>query len=373
MKTNRAHSLLLLTLLTSELCYYLLIAQTGIVESWGSDLLRLAPLPIGGALGSLFAFAELGAWRGTRRKVLCLLALQTAVSFLYPDFTIVPLFLLGLSVGALAPLILHLFREEDLWIVTIGLALAYGVGTSLFTSEPEGRGLLGIVLSGVALVAGVGLSVGGGSGTREPARVASPPVAKTWAALALLSTWVLLDSALFETLSRSESIAIWRSDLRPWIIASHSAGLFTAYWIRHRFRTHQPLIALLFAASHAAYLADAALALALIYPFAISYYNLVLLRALLPIRDLRRLGLCMFFAGWVASGLGLALALGEWVVLPLVLLAIAMVASLRVDGFLGDPSDAAPQGCTTSTSPMSSNCGTSSAAGPTSTTATRSG
>lgn len=35
-----------------ELCYYLLIAQTGIVEYFSSNILLIAPLPLGGIIGS---------------------------------------------------------------------------------------------------------------------------------------------------------------------------------------------------------------------------------------------------------------------------------------------------------------------------------
>ncbi len=310
MRAPLFHNLLLIVLIASELCYYLLIAQTGIVESCDSNLLRLAPLPLGGAIGSLLAYCDVGPVRGTRRKILCLLAIQTLLSFAYPDFNSLGLLLMGLSIGALAPLILHLFFEEDFILLVIGLALAYGLGTSLFTSAPEGRGILGITLSGCALMASLFLSRADERGTREPARVPRSLEAKILPALALLSLWVLLDSSLFEILSRSESMAIWRGELRPLIILFHTLGLFTAYGMRNRIRTHQPLIALLFGASYVAYLAGAALPLAIIYPFAISYYNVVLLRVLVRISDLRVLGVCMFFAGWVASGLGLLIALG---------------------------------------------------------------
>lgn len=39
-----------------ELCYYLLIAQTGIVEYFSSNIFLIAPLPIGGIIGSLLSY-----------------------------------------------------------------------------------------------------------------------------------------------------------------------------------------------------------------------------------------------------------------------------------------------------------------------------
>ena len=44
---------MLILFIASELCYYLLIAQTGIVEYFSSNLFLIAPLPIGGVIGSL--------------------------------------------------------------------------------------------------------------------------------------------------------------------------------------------------------------------------------------------------------------------------------------------------------------------------------
>lgn len=45
--------LILIFFIASELCYYLLIAQTGVVEYFSSNLFLIAPLPIGGIIGSL--------------------------------------------------------------------------------------------------------------------------------------------------------------------------------------------------------------------------------------------------------------------------------------------------------------------------------
>ena len=45
--------LILILFIASELCYYLLIAQTGVVEYFSSNLFLIAPLPIGGIIGSL--------------------------------------------------------------------------------------------------------------------------------------------------------------------------------------------------------------------------------------------------------------------------------------------------------------------------------
>ena len=45
--------LILIFFIASELCYYLLIAQTGIVEYFSSNIFLIAPLPVGGVIGSL--------------------------------------------------------------------------------------------------------------------------------------------------------------------------------------------------------------------------------------------------------------------------------------------------------------------------------
>ena len=46
----------LILFISSELCYYLLIAQTGIVEYFSSDIIAIAPLPIGGVIGSFLTY-----------------------------------------------------------------------------------------------------------------------------------------------------------------------------------------------------------------------------------------------------------------------------------------------------------------------------
>ena len=44
--------LILILFIASELCYYLLIAQTGVVEYFSSNLFLIAPLPVGGIICS---------------------------------------------------------------------------------------------------------------------------------------------------------------------------------------------------------------------------------------------------------------------------------------------------------------------------------
>ena len=97
----------LILFIAFELCYYLLIAQTGIVECFSSDIFQIAPLPIGGMFGSLLSYKV-----KLRYKTQLFLFLQLILSFFYPHFSFILLFLLGLSVGAIAPLMINELKKN---------------------------------------------------------------------------------------------------------------------------------------------------------------------------------------------------------------------------------------------------------------------
>ncbi len=321
-------TLFLIVLMASELCYYLLVAQTGIIESFSSDLSKIFTLPLGGAIGSLVAHRNFGPLNTTRRKIAFLLVAQTLLSLTYPNFNLITLFVLGLTLGALAPLFIHLFSKDEILPLMIALACAYGTGTALFTSPPESRGLIAILLSLIALGAIAGLR-------RDEKAAAIEPRTKLQLApcgAALLFLWVALDSSLFEILSRHDSMSIWRGEFWPFIILFHTLGLLTAYAVRDRFKYHHSAIALLFGISYALLFFEQDMLLSMIYPFVISYYNFFLLRLLVSIRSLQLLGVCMLGAGWIASGLGLMVALNHLSLIPVALLFIGFTISLLSEG-----------------------------------------
>ena len=78
--------LILILFIASELCYYLLIAQTGVVEYFSSNLFLIAPLPIGGVIGSLLvSYIKIDF----RNKISLFLTIQLIMSFLYPNFNMI--------------------------------------------------------------------------------------------------------------------------------------------------------------------------------------------------------------------------------------------------------------------------------------------
>lgn len=103
--------LILILFIASELCYYLLIAQTGIVEYFSSNLFLIAPLPIGGIIGSLLvSYIKIE----NKNKISLFLIIQLTMSFLYPNLNILTLFILGMAVGSLAPLIINEIKKLHL-------------------------------------------------------------------------------------------------------------------------------------------------------------------------------------------------------------------------------------------------------------------
>ena len=289
--------LALTLLVAAQFLYYLLIAQTGIVEYFHSDLSRIFWLPLGGIVGTVLSARLPGS---ERQRLTGLLILQGLITLQYPALSPVLLGFLGIVMGASAPLMVRLLREGGPLVLGGALGLSYLAGTLLFTSPAAWRGPLGIVLTLAAL-----LLLPRARGRRAPA--ALPPLA--FGTIATMALWAFLDSALFETLSRDASLSIWRDGHSYEIALFHLLGVVLALWAPLGWRGSRQLIALLFAAAYLSYLAALPLFLAAVYPVVISYYNVVILRRLSRERELSRIAAAMLAIGWGASGAGLGAAL----------------------------------------------------------------
>ncbi len=307
---------LALTLLVAvQFLYYLLIAQTGIVEMFHSDLSRIFWLPMGGVLGTLLS----GRLPGTlRRKLAVLLILQGWVTLSYASLSPASLLILGLAMGASAPLMIRLLREGGPLVLGGALGLSYVAGTLLFTTPLLWRGPLGLGLTLAAL-----LLLPWAEGRRRPRALSSLGAG----GIAVMALWAFLDSALFETLSRDPSLSIWRDGHGLQIALFHLLGIVLALRAPLNWRRSRQAVALLFALSYTAYFAALPDLLAAVYPVAISYYNVVILRRLSREADLRRVAAAMLAIGWGASGAGLGVALtGTLLLVPI---AMALYGTLR--------------------------------------------
>ena len=104
--------LILIFFIASELCYYLLIAQTGIVEYFSSNLFLIAPLPVGGVIGSLLI-----SYINVKNKVTLFLIAQLILSFIYPNYNFLTLFILGFIVGSMAPRVINEVKKTHISFV----------------------------------------------------------------------------------------------------------------------------------------------------------------------------------------------------------------------------------------------------------------
>ena len=114
----------------------------------------------------------------------------------------------------------------------------------------------------------------------------------------------------------------------------HELGLQALVpWLEsHNFKIdknqNELFILILFALSYLLYFLREGFILSMIYPFVISYYNVVILQSIRN-KDFRTISLFMIFIGWMASGSGLFVALTNMIfIVPVViLLAIFKVLS----------------------------------------------
>lgn len=210
--------LILILFIASELCYYLLIAQTGIVEYFSSNIFVIAPLPIGGIIGSfLISYLKLE----NKNKISLLLGIQLIMSFIYPHFNFLTLFILGLTVGSLAPLIINEIKKADFIQLGLALCISYVTGTMMFNYDVASRDVIAIILTTITLISSRFLP------TKELKRDYTESFS-----LFVMILWIFLDSALFESLSRDITISIWRDGYSLEIALFHIVGVVAALTLK---------------------------------------------------------------------------------------------------------------------------------------------
>ena len=295
------NSIALSLLLGFELSYYLLILQTGLVAHYNSDLLTLFPMFAGGVIGTALSGKSWGKIDNPIDKILIALTLQLFLSFIYPNYNIFTLGLLGIAVGMMAPLGIYLFKAQQQKALLSALAIAYTIGTYSFNSDVDSRLWMALTFSAIALASAFVLK-------NYKIQADTKKASHTFVSYFPLMLWILLDSNLFETLSRHVGLDIWSTHTNE-IIIFHLIGLLSACLIQMPKVRQHIFIAFLFIASYAASYLEIPIVLAIIYPFTISYYNVIVFTYLSQEMSLKKLAFIMIFVGWIASGLGLGLAL----------------------------------------------------------------
>jgi hypothetical protein len=230
------------------------------------------------------------------------------------------LFTLGLSVGALAPLIMNELKKANAIQLGLALCISYTVGTFLFNYDVALRGNLAIGLTLAVLLAAFFLP----KEENKSVNIWNHPEYS----LFVMSLWVFLDSTLFESLSRNISISIWRDGFSFEIALFHIIGVLCALYFRIEKNQKELLIVLLFALSYLFYFVQEALLLSIVYPFVISFYNVVILQTLIK-KELKSLSVYMIFIGWIASGTGLFVALEDLILFVPIIFSIALIKILN--------------------------------------------
>lgn len=299
---------MLVLFIACELCFYLLIAQTGVVEYFSSNIYVIAPLPIGGILGSLLiSYIKMD----NKNKITLFLVLQLIMSFIYPNFNALTLFILGFIVGSMAPLIIGEIKKAKPLELGLALCISYVTGTLLFNYDVASRDIIAIILTSITLITSRFL----------PTEELKHNLNESYP-LYIMVLWIFLDSTLFESLSRDVNISIWREGYTFEIALFHIVGVFSALYFRVERNQNELLIIVLFALSYLFYFLREGFILSIIYPFVISYYNVIILKTLVK-KDFKILSFYMIFIGWVASGAGLFVALENLILfVPIILLVV---------------------------------------------------
>ena len=303
--------LILILFIACELCFYLLIAQTGIVEYFSSNIFLIAPLPIGGIIGTLLvSYIKIE----NTNKISIFLTLQLLMSFIYPNYNFLTLFILGIAVGSLAPLIINEIKKTSLVELGFALSISYVTGTFLFNYDVSQRGFIAITLTLIVLIASRFL----------PQNPENKSTLDSRHSLFLMVLWVFLDSALFESLSRDVSISIWRDGFTLEIALFHIIGVVCALYFKIERNQKELFIITLFALSYLFYFLREGFILSFIYPFVISYYNVIILQTIIK-KDFKTITIYMIFIGWIASGAGLFVAVEHLILFVPIILLIAIL------------------------------------------------
>jgi len=284
-----------LLLFASEFTYYLLILQTGIVEYHHSVISEIWMVPAGGMIGIIASvfFVKERHW-----LIPFLLLSQLMLSFDYAAANGFELFLLGIISGLTAPMLIA--SIEKFWVVVISLAFSYTFGTYVFDIAAIDRTNIALLLSFVAL---------SGSLLFKMHWRKKKEGALSFYSMGNVFLWLLLDAALFETLSRNTVMQLWGDATFTWtIILFHSIGLVIAFALRNSKHNEKVLLGL-FLITYMTYESGSQTALSMVYPFVISYYNVIILRKLMRLSyvNLAIVSLSL----WGASGLGLLIALSH--------------------------------------------------------------
>lgn len=294
-----------LLLFATEFTFYLLILQTGIVEYHHSDMSQIWMVPVGGILGIITSVSlhKERVW-----LIPMVLFLQLLLSLDYAN---------ALS-GLTAPMLIA--RIEKFWIAVVALALSYTYGTYYFDVPALQRMHIALFLSLVAFVSSL---------FAQMQHFKKSTLNPSFLSVGSIFLWLLLDAALFETLSRDSMMHLWGDSRFTWnIILFHIIGLVVAYKALGSKHNHTILL-LLFTLSYTLYALEWQWGLSIMYPFVISYYNVIILRKLsrLPYAFLAVMALSL----WGASGLGLFIALGEnFMVAWVVLILLAIVEAIKM-------------------------------------------
>jgi hypothetical protein len=295
----------LVIVLSSQLLYYLLIAQTGVVGAFDSHIHDLYTLPIGGVIGSLLS----ALWRhhGLKLELCFLFGVQMMISWFYPNYSLGMLLALGFVVGYTTPLLLYIFGSQGKFQLSLGLAISYAIGTALYTYPYIERDDIAVILPLISVVA---LRFSHLKRVEHKEHLTFP-----WQLIGVMMLWIFADSALFETLSRSGDMDIW-SEYTLLIITSHLFGVFLAYRYGDELLRQVRVVLGLFAVSYLLYWMKEPIALAVVYPIVISYYNVLLFHKLIQAGDIRIIGLSMIGVGWIAASAANAIALHHqlWIV-----------------------------------------------------------
>lgn len=303
----------LVIVLSSQLLYYLLIAQTGVVGAFDSHMHDIFTLPIGGVIGSLMS----AYWRhhALKQELYFIFGIQMIISWYYPNYSLGLLLVLGFVVGYTTPLLLHIFGTQSRLQLALGLAISYAIGTAFYTYPYVQRDDIAILLPMISVMALRFSHLG--------KTLFVKPVPLPLKTIAVMMLWIFADSALFETLSRSEHLDIW-SHYTLIIILSHLLGVYLAYRNGKTLLENNGIIWGLFVLSYGLYYAGEGLWLAVIYPVAISYYNVLLFQTLVQTHDIRVIGIAMVGIGWMAASAANLIALNQlfWIAGAIVLIAV---------------------------------------------------
>ena len=282
-------NLLVLVVVSTQILYYLLMAQIAFTTISALHPLALYALGLGGILGSIFS----ASWNhdASKTELIYIFSGEIILSSFYPDLSFGTIFFLGLLLGYVMPILIYSFSNQSKKLLALSVVLALGFGLLLFTNVDAERSFLGVILPLGSLVA-LYYSKNSLEEYYQDEKI------KRLLLIAMMFV-VIADTLLYKLLNALPGVNVW--DRYQWIIlAFYVFGGYLAYWFPKKILFKIIITGFTFAIASIALWYKQPLISVSIYSLGVGFYYVTFFFYLAERQNIRIIGILLLWIGWGA-------------------------------------------------------------------------